>query len=149
MPTLEETLPTLSKAKLFTVIDAKDGFHQVKLDDTSSYLMTIWIPFGCYYYLCIPFGISSAPEEFKWQMHKTLQGLPGVEVIVDDILVFGCGDTEEEWQRDHNANLQGLLQQVCEIKKKLKLCTQQRSKQLQICQSIPNNKKVVKCFPVA
>ena len=118
MPTLEETLPTLSKAKLFTVIDAKDGFHQVKLDDTSSYLTTVWIPFGRYHYLCMPFGISSAAEEFKWRMHETLQGLPGVEVIVDDILVFDCGDTKEEWQRDHNANLQGLLQQVCEIKKK-------------------------------
>ena len=46
MPTLEEVLPTLSKAKIFTVLDAKDGFHQVKLDDTSSYLTTFWTPFG-------------------------------------------------------------------------------------------------------
>ena len=27
MPTLEEVLPTLSKAKIFTVLDAKDRFH--------------------------------------------------------------------------------------------------------------------------
>ena len=37
MPTLEELLPTLSKAKIFTVLDAKDGFHQVQLDEESSY----------------------------------------------------------------------------------------------------------------
>ena len=29
MPTLEEILPTLAQAKIFTVLDAKDGFHQV------------------------------------------------------------------------------------------------------------------------
>ena len=127
MPTLEEILPTLSKAKIFTVLDAKDGFHQVKLDDTSSYLTTFWTPTGRYRYLRMPFGISSAPEEFQRRMHTTLQGLPGVEVIADDILVFGCGDTEEECQRDHDTNLQRLLQRARERnlklnKKKLKLC---------------------------
>ena len=43
-------------------------------------------------------------------MHATLQGLPGVEVIADDILVFGSGATEEEGQRNHDANLDRLLQ---------------------------------------
>ena len=67
----------------------------------------------------MPFGISSAPEEFQWRMHTTLQGLPGVEVITDDILVFGCGDTDEEYLGDHDTNLQCLLQQA--RKKNLKL----------------------------
>ena len=156
MPTLEEVLLTLSKAKIFTMLDTKDGFHQVKLDDTSSYLTTFWTPFGRYRYLRMPFGISSAPEEFQRQMHTMLQGLPGVEVIADDILVFGCGDTVEEYQRDHDTNLQRLLQRAREKnlklnKKKLKLClsevsymghqltreglrlAQQRSKQLKTC----------------
>jgi len=35
-----------------------------------------------------------------------------VEVIVDDILVYGCGTTKEEYQRDHDTNLQCLLQQA-------------------------------------
>ena len=40
MPTLDEILPTLARAKVFTVLDAKDGFHKVKLDEASSYLTT-------------------------------------------------------------------------------------------------------------
>ena len=73
------------------------------------------------------FGISIAPEEFQRRMHTTLQDLSGVEVITDDILVFGCGDTAEEWQRYHDTNLQGFLQRAREKnlklnKKKLKLC---------------------------
>ena len=124
MPTLEEFLPTLSQAKIFTVLDAKDGFHQVKLDEASLQLTTFWMPFGCYRYLRMPFGISSAPEEFQRRMHATLQGLPGVKVIADDILVFGSGATDEEC---HDANLDRLLQRAQEKnlkfnKKKLRLC---------------------------
>ena len=105
MLTLEELLPTLSKAKIFSVLDAKDGFHQVQLDKEISYLTTFWIPFGRYRYLRMPIGISSAPEEFQRRMHAALQGLQGLEVIADDLLVFGCGETEEDCQKDHDENL--------------------------------------------
>lgn len=36
MPTLEEILPKLSKAKVFTTLDAKDDFYQIGLDEDSS-----------------------------------------------------------------------------------------------------------------
>ena len=88
------------------MLDAKNGFHQVKLDDASSYLTTFWTPFGRCWYLHMPFGISSAPEEFQRRMYTVLQGLHGVKVIADDILVYGCGDTDKECQYDQDANLE-------------------------------------------
>ena len=36
LPILEDILPRLSKAKVFTVVDARNGFWQVKLDKESS-----------------------------------------------------------------------------------------------------------------
>ena len=36
MPTIEEILPELSKAKVFSVADARNGFWQVKLDEPSA-----------------------------------------------------------------------------------------------------------------
>ena len=97
------------------------------VDDVSSYLTTFWMPFGRYRYLRMPFGISSAPEEFQQRMHSVLQGLPGVAVIADDILVYGAGTTEEESQKDHDKNLQQLLQRARDKnlkfnKRKLRLC---------------------------
>ena len=65
MPTLQEVLPKLANVKLFSVFDAKDGFHQIKLDEQSSYLTTFWTSFGRYRYLRMPFGISSTPEEYQ------------------------------------------------------------------------------------
>ena len=123
IPTLEEVLPQLAEAKIFSVLDAKDGFHQVKLEEGSSYLTTFWTPYGRYRYLRMPFGISSAPEEFQRRMHLIVEGLPGVAVIADDILVYGCGS---EYIADHDANLRRLLQRARENnlklnKKKLRL----------------------------
>ena len=93
MPTLQEVLPRLSKAKVFTTLDAKDGFYQIGLDEASSKKTTFWTPFGRYRYLRMPFGISLAPEEFERRLHEQLSGLDGVDILRDDILVAGYGDT--------------------------------------------------------
>ena len=74
----------------------------------------------------MPFGISSAPEEFQRRLHEVTVGLTGVEVIADDILVYGDGDTDEQANANHDLNLRKLLKRAreCNLKfnfKKLKL----------------------------
>ena len=118
MPILDEILPALANAQLFSILAAKDGFHQVKLDEESSYLTTFWSPYGQYRYVRMPFGISSAPEEFQRRMHMICQDLPGVVVIADDILVYGCGSTEE-YRKDHDANLKRQMDRAREANLKL------------------------------
>ena len=86
MPTVDEVLPKLSKAKVFTALDAKDEFHQVKLDNESSLLATLWIPFGRYRYLRMPQGISSALEEYQRCQNEALAGFDGLVLIADDML---------------------------------------------------------------
>ncbi|KAJ8369479.1 hypothetical protein SKAU_G00095070 [Synaphobranchus kaupii] len=44
LPTIEDILPDLSKAKVFTVCDVKSGFWHVKLEEESSYLTTFSTP---------------------------------------------------------------------------------------------------------
>ena len=58
----------------------------------------------------MPFGISPAPEEFQRRLDQALTGLEGCKAIADDILVFGCGATDEEATRDNDKNLTGLLE---------------------------------------
>ena len=95
-PTVEDIAPNLTKAKVFSVVDAKDGFLQVVLDEPSSYLTTIWIPFGRYRWLRVPFGIKSAPEEFQMRLDECLEGLENIAVIHDDIVIFRSGEITEE-----------------------------------------------------
>ena len=119
MPTLEELLPELSKARIFSSFDAKDGFYQVSLDDESSKLTTFWSPFGRYYYLRLPFGISLVPEVFESKLQECLADLSGVKVIRDDILVVGCGDTDSEALVNHDQNVIRLLERAKQVNLKL------------------------------
>ena len=119
MPTLEEVLPKLSKAKVFTTLDAKDGFYQIGLDESSSKKTTFWTPYVRYRYLRMPFGINLAPEEFECKLHEKIGDLEGVEILRDDILVAGYGDTQEEADANHDQNLRRLLVRAREINLKL------------------------------
>ena len=126
IPNLDDVLAKLSKAKFFSVVDCKDGFWQVKLTESSSFLTTFWTPFGRFRWLRMPFGISSAPEEFQRRLHEITAGLTGVEVIADDILIYGTGDTEEQASANHDQNMINLLERAKENNlkfnpKKLKL----------------------------
>ena len=46
MPILDDVLPKLTRAKVFSVLDLKSGYWQVQLDDSSSQLTTMGTPFG-------------------------------------------------------------------------------------------------------
>ncbi|KAL5479357.1 hypothetical protein EMCRGX_G022870 [Ephydatia muelleri] len=119
MPTIDDVLPKLKGAKIFSLLDAKDGFLQVKLTDRSSYLTTFWGPSGRFRWLRMPFGISSVPEEFQRRLQGALHGLSGVAVVADDVLVFGVGSTMEEARVNHDDSLLKLLQRARECNLKL------------------------------
>ncbi|XP_048259745.1 uncharacterized protein K02A2.6-like [Haliotis rufescens] len=89
MRTVEEIMPHLPGAKIFTVLDAESGFWQIKLDQESSKLCTFNTPYGRYRFTRLPFGVKSAPEVFQRTMSQLLEGLTGAECIVDDVLVWG------------------------------------------------------------
>lgn len=88
LPTLEDILPALHGACVFTTLDAVSGFHQIPLDESSARLTTFITPFGRYCYRRLCFGISSAPEIFQRLMSELLSDIPGVVVLMDDILCF-------------------------------------------------------------
>lgn len=110
MPTFEELLPKLCKTTVFSFLDAKDGFYQISLDDASSRLTTFWTPFGRYRYLRMPFGVSLVPEEFESNLQEKLADVKGVEIINDDILVMGFGETQDQAVRNHDESLVQLLE---------------------------------------
>ena len=62
----------------------------------------------------MPFGIAPAPEIFQNRLEAALSGLVGVKAIVDDLLVFGEGETVEKAIEQHNALLLELLEQCRE-----------------------------------
>ena len=103
-PTIDEILPELSRAKVFSTVGAKNGFWHVELDNDSSRLTTFNSPFGRFRWLRLALGPCTAPEEFQRRLNHALEGLKGVRTIHNDILVFGEGYTEDEALEDHDRN---------------------------------------------
>ena len=93
-----------------TCLDPRD----LNRADESSYLRTFHTPFGRYRWRRLPFGISSAPEVFQQRMHQLIEGLSGIEVLTDDLIVIGCGNNVEEANSDHDRAFVNFLERCKE-----------------------------------
>ena len=105
LPILVDILPELGQAKVFSTVDLRSGYWHCVLDEESSLLTTFATPFGRYRWCRLPFGLSVSSEIFQKRVNQALDGLEGVLDIVDDVLIYGYGDTEEQANADHDRKL--------------------------------------------
>ncbi|XP_028411114.1 uncharacterized protein K02A2.6-like [Dendronephthya gigantea] len=110
IPVIDDVLPDLAKAKVFTKVDARNGYWHVQLDEPSSRLTTFDTPFGRYRWKRLPFGICAASEIFQKRLNQALDRLDGLLTVHDDMVIYGVGETEEEAIVDHNTKLEGFFQ---------------------------------------
>ena len=115
MPTLNEQLHKLYNAKCFSLVDIREGYLHCPLDDESSRLTTMHTSYGRYRWLRLPFGISSAPDEFQMRLATALEGLEGIINVADDILVYREGHTYDEAEKDHDRRFIALMER-CLVK---------------------------------
>ena len=113
LPAPNEIFSRVGRSSFFTTLDATSGFYQIPLDEESQAITTFITPFGTYRFKRLPFGVSSAPEVFHKYMTQVLEGLEGVEVFIDDILVHG-GSREE-----HDSRLRQVLSKLSQCGSKL------------------------------
>ncbi|MBW0472295.1 hypothetical protein O181_012010 [Austropuccinia psidii MF-1] len=91
IPTVQETLTQLSKAKYITSIDGLKGFHQNSLMPKANKLLGIITHCGIYEYLRMPFGIKNAPYHYQRMMNIIfpMELSEGWLIIyIDDIIIF-------------------------------------------------------------
>lgn len=104
LPTAEEITAKLNGTTVFSTLDAAAGFWLIPLDKVSQKLTTFITPFTRYCFKCLPFGIFSTPEIVQMTMMETLEGLEGVDVYMDDIIVHGKDMAE------HDQRLQSVME---------------------------------------
>ncbi|XP_021340552.1 uncharacterized protein K02A2.6-like [Mizuhopecten yessoensis] len=96
IPTPEDISAELHDKKVFSILDEKDGYWQVELDEPSSYLCTFNTPFGRYRFKRMPFGISSASEVFQKKNQETFGDIRGVRMIADDMIIAAKDSVEHD-----------------------------------------------------
>ncbi|XP_028404008.1 uncharacterized protein K02A2.6-like [Dendronephthya gigantea] len=95
-PTLEEITPKLAGAKIFSKLDARNGYWNVKLDDESSYLTTFNTPNGRYRFLRMPFGLRMSQDVFQFKIDEVYRNCLGAAGIADDITVHGQDESNHD-----------------------------------------------------
>ena len=106
LPKVDEILAQLQGAKVFSKLDANSGFWQIPMAETSRKLTTFITPYGRYCFNKLPFGMSSAPEQFQKRMTVMLADLQGVRCLIDDVLVFGKN------QEEHDVRLRAVMENM-------------------------------------
>ena len=69
----------------------------------------MYTPWGRYRWTRLPFGISSASEEWQRRIHMVLEDLQ-IIIIADEILIPGCGGTDTAARIDHDRKLIAVLE---------------------------------------
>jgi RNase H-like domain found in reverse transcriptase/Reverse transcriptase (RNA-dependent DNA polymerase)/Integrase zinc binding domain/Integrase core domain/Aspartyl protease len=103
LKTVDEISASVCGSKFFTLLDCKRGFWQIKIAEESQQYLTFSTPWGRYSCCRLPFGLCSAPEVFQKIMTELLGDMEGVEVSMDDILIFTKSDSKEDHQKLTNA----------------------------------------------
>jgi hypothetical protein len=86
-------------ASIFTKIDLRSGYHQLKIRESDIPKTTFRTRYGLYEYTVMSFGLTNAPTYFMYLMNKVFMKYLdkfGV-VFIDDILIFS--KTEEEHEK--------------------------------------------------
>ena len=98
LPTAQDLFATLAGGKYFTTLDLTQAYQQMELDPDSRKYLTINTCRGLFQYTRLPYGVSSAPSIFQNAIEQILQGLDGVVVFLDYILI-SAKDKNEHMQR--------------------------------------------------
>ena len=99
LPRLEEMLDKMAGATVFSVLDLKAGYHQIRMNERDIEKTAFQFGRGKFEFLRMPFGLKNAPSTFQRLIDEFLLGLDekAVQAYMDDIIVFS--KTREEHKR--------------------------------------------------
>ena len=99
LPKIEDLFDQLNGAKVFSKIDLRSGYYQLKIRPQDILKTAFVTKNGLYECTVMSFGLTNAPAYFMYLMNKVFMEYLDkfVVVFIDDILVFS--KTEEEHER--------------------------------------------------
>jgi hypothetical protein len=110
LPRIDDLFDQLKGACVFSKIDLRSGYHQLKIRAFDIPKTTFITRYGLYEYTVMSFGLTNVPSYFMYLMNKVFMEYLDkfMVVFIDDILIFSKNEEE------HNRHLCMVLQKLRE-----------------------------------
>jgi hypothetical protein len=108
LPRIEDLFDQMRGARVFSKIDLRSGYHQMKIKPSDIPKTAFSIRYGLYEFIVMSFGLTNAPAYFMNLMNKVFMEYLDrfVVVFIDDILIYSKSDS------DHEEHLRLVLQKL-------------------------------------
>jgi hypothetical protein len=120
LPRIEDLFDQLRGASVFSKIDPRSGYHQLRIRPSDIPKTTFITKYGLYEFMVTSFGLTDAPAYFMYLMNSVFMDYLDkfVVVFIDDILIYSQNEQE------HDEPLRKVLQRLrdCQLYAKLSKC---------------------------
>jgi len=112
LPRIDNLFDQLAGASVFSKIDLRSGYHQLKIKKEDVPKTAFRTRYGHYEFLVLPFGLTNAPAFFMDLMNRVFKSFLDqfVVVFIDDILVYS------KTRKEHANDLRMVLKTLEEHK---------------------------------
>ena len=115
LPRIGDILQRQGKFQIWSVMDMKDGYHQIPLKEAHRHLTCMSTPRGVMQWKVLVMGLKNGNAIFQRVMEDVLKDFDYADAYVDDIIIGSTATTQESLLEVHDKDLRKVLDALREV----------------------------------